>query len=112
MERGYTEKGQVTALYYQIVDVKLPLLYDLCRKGLAQDDWWVKDEDFLPVEDDRWKAKEVYQKYEIGEQKKQPLTEYLICLEQRMVRLQLDWEPNDQQIAVICEKLQGKTEMS
>ena len=112
VERGYTEKGQVTALYYQIVDVKLPFLYDLCRKGLAQDDWWVKDEDFLPVEDDRWKAKEVYQKYEIGEQKKQPLTEYLICLEQRIVRLQLDWEPNDQQIAVICEKLQGKMEMS
>lgn len=42
------ERGENNApeLYYQIVEVRLPVLYDLCLNGLQQDDWWVEDEEF------------------------------------------------------------------
>ena len=101
------ERGEANApeLYYQIVEVRLPVLYDLCLNGLQQDDWWVEDEEFFPVEDERWQADRVYRKYVVGGAEKTPLNEYLICWDRFLVRISLDWEPDSEDIKVIREKL-------
>lgn len=101
------ERGETNApeLYYQIVEVRLPVLYDLCLNGLQQDDWWVDDEEFFPIEDERWQADRVYRKYAVGGAEKTPLNEYLICWDRFLVRIALDWEPDSEDIKVIREKL-------
>lgn len=99
------EETNAPELYYQIVEVRLPVLYDLCLNGLQQDDWWVEDEEFFPIEDERWQADRVYRKYAVAGAEKTPLNEYLICWDRFLVRIALDWEPNSEDIKVIREKL-------
>ena len=87
------------------MEVRLPVLYDLCLNSLQQDDWWVEDEEFFPIEDERWQADRVYRKYVVGGAEKTPLNEHLICWDRFLVRISLDWEPDSEDIKVIREKL-------
>lgn len=96
-------------LEYEIVDVKLALLYDRCLEDLMEQNigtgdplteqllYW-KEEDPSP-----WGADRVYRWY----QENDPYNEFVICWGDRIVRLDVDWDVliGEEQIRVINEKL-------
>lgn len=97
-------------LRYEIVTVKIPFLYDLCKRDfiqwveryndeLPEEDWDV----YQPVDPAPWGAEEVFQRYSSGT----PSRQYLLCWEDRMAEIWLFWDeaPTPDQMAVIGEKL-------
>lgn len=103
------DKG-LPELRYEIVTVKIPFLYDLCKRDFIQ--WVERDNDQLPEEDwdvyqpvdpAPWGAEEVFQRYSSGT----PSRQYLLCWEDRMAEIWLFWDeaPTPDQMAVIGEKL-------
>lgn len=103
------DKG-LPELRYEIVTVKIPFLYGLCKRDFIQ--WVERDNDQLPVEyweeyrtvaPAPWGAEEVLQRYSSGE----PVNQFLLCWPDRMAEVNLpwDWDLTADQMAVIGEKL-------
>lgn len=103
------DKG-LPELWYEIVTVEIPFLYDLCKRDfiqrveryndeLPEEDWDV----YQPVDPAPWGAEEVFQRYSSGT----PSRQYLLCWEDRMAEIWLFWDeaPTPDQMAVIGEKL-------
>ena len=97
-------------LKYTIVTVKVPFLYDWCKKQMYYDrdetnsnKWPVgnrmvyKEQDAAP-----WGAEEVYRLYS---EEGWWTNTYLLCFQNRIVELRLDWEPTAQQMATVSQKL-------
>ncbi|ERK54880.1 hypothetical protein HMPREF1545_03805, partial [Oscillibacter sp. KLE 1728] len=102
--------GDLPELRYEIVTVKLPFLYGLCKRDFIQ--WVERDNDQLPMEyweeyrtvtAAPWGAEEVFQRYSGAE----PVNQFLLCWPDRMaeVKLPWDWSLTADQMAVIGEKL-------
>lgn len=102
--------GDLPELRYEIVTVKLPFLYSLCKRDFIQ--WVERDNDQLPMEyweeyltvtAAPWGAEEVFQRYSGAE----PVNQFLLCWPDRMaeVKLPWDWRLTADQMAVIGEKL-------
>ena len=102
--------GDLPELRYEIVTVKLPFLYGLCKRDFIQ--WVERDNDQLPMEyweeyltvtAAPWGAEEVFQRYSGAE----PVNQFLLCWPDRMaeVKLPWDWRLTADQMAVIGEKL-------
>lgn len=97
-------------LEYEIVDVKFSPLYDLCLKELMHLRQWEDDEPeftrqtWEQTNDKAWHADVVYELYEGG--KPSVLPEYVVCWENRMVRIRFAyWEPNAAQIKIAADRL-------
>lgn len=93
---------------YQIVVVKAPFLYGLCRDDLlgggnngVPEGW---REYYAPVDPAPWGAAEAYRHFyrNTGAQ-----NEYLLCYPDRIVEIDFDWEPTPEQMAVVGERLGG-----
>lgn len=96
-------------MQYRIVQVKLPLLYDWVLKQMLAD----FDHNYAyPVDDPNWKydrsidpapwgAEKVYQLILGGEDQ----TRYLVCYENIIIEIDLDWMPTAEQMAIISQKL-------
>ena len=74
--------GDLPELRYEIVTVKLPFLYGLCKRDFIQ--WVERDNDQLPMEyweeyltvtAAPWGAEEVFQRYSGAE----PVNQFLLC---------------------------------
>ena len=97
-------------LDYEIILVKAPFLYDLCREAkLHERDYWNNEEPGLycyePVDPAAWGAVEAYQWTRAGT----PDNQFLLCYPERIVEISLDWDgaPTPEQMAVVGEKLGG-----
>ena len=89
-------------LQYVITTVKVPILYDWCKDRLFQrhdSEYTVKykTEDALP-----WGANEAYRQIDDEGAEK---TSFFLCYEDRFILIHLDWEPSEDQMAIIGEKL-------
>ena len=82
-------------LDYELVTVKVPFLYDLCKKDFIS--WVERDNDQLPqeywdeyrlIDAPAWGAEEVYQRYGSGE----PINQFLVCWPDRIAEVQFDWD--------------------
>lgn len=104
--------GDLPDLSYEIVIVKAPFLYDLCKQDYI--DWLERDNDKLPQEywDEYrsantapWGAVEVYQRYGSGE----PINQFLVCWPDRIAEIDFDWDWDitDELIAITAEKLRA-----
>ena len=102
--------GDLPDLSYEIVIVKAPFLYDLCKNDFI--DWLERDNDELPreywdeyrsVDTAPWDAQEVYQRYSSGE----PINQFLICWSDRIAEIHFDWEwtITDEMMSVTAERL-------
>ena len=100
---------EIPTLNYRIVIVKVPFLYDWCKKDLyyraddTLDDTWPDEMNdiYHSVNPKAWKAKEVYQLYDMSG----PRNRYLICYENYIVDIEFDYELTEEQIAIIVSKL-------
>jgi len=97
-------------LEYKIVFVKVPALYDLCKNQLID----LKDETdntnipegfkqvYMEQDPTPWGADEVYQ---LACQDTGPLNRYLLCYEDSIIEISFDWEPTEEQMKIVAEKL-------
>lgn len=101
---GYLEANQrprldapdkLPHLRYEIVTVKAPFLYDLCKQEFI--DWLERDNDklpsaywdeYIPVDGTLWGAAEVYQRRYSGEFD----SDFLVCWPDRIVEISFPWE--------------------
>lgn len=99
-------------LEYEVVIVKAPFLYDLCKQQYI--DWVARDNDKLPPEhwDEYrpidavpWGAAEAYQRYGSGE----PINQFLICWHDRIaeVHFDWDWDITPEMMTITAEKLKS-----
>ncbi len=110
--RGLGGDPRSPTLRYTIVDVHVSGLYDWCREELLHeyDDYGVTadvDEGDAPyyvyhqTDPAPWGAREAYQLWSYG----QPRDRYLLCWDERLVKLDLDWAPTAEQQRIAGEAL-------
>lgn len=103
-----SEDQNIPELRYEIIDVKLPFLYDFCKNGILRrtHDHIKKGEvvwthHYEQAEPGFWGAEEVWQLCNDN-----GLThQYLLCYENRIVELVLWDSPTKQQMEIISKKL-------
>lgn len=94
-------------LSYEIIDVKLPILYGFIKDRLVnarQDevhDNVVFIDHFEPVDPAPWGAEEAYQLHWSDS----ILNTYLVCWENRIVEIKFYWQPSQEQIQTAAEHL-------
>lgn len=106
----YTAEKQ--DMYYALTEVKLPPLYEFCKKSLlnSRKDEVVDGqiefyEHFEPVDPTPWQAEEAYRLYwSYGHF----IDQYLLCYEKRIIVVTFSWEPTAEQMAIVGDKLSGE----
>ena len=96
-------------LDYTVTVVKLSVLYNVCKNHLLYqyDNRGTGRHPvkyFEPINPTPWGAGEAY-RFIMDDT---PQDIYLLCYEERIVRLDLDWEPTPAQMAIVGEKLGGR----
>lgn len=103
-----TESGeQVDALKleYQLVEVKLPLFYQTCKKSMIKNmekDWGAEQKAYLAVSTSAWGATEAYR---LHSSKEGDLNNYLLCYENTLVQIEFSWTPTEEQKEIIRQRL-------
>ena len=96
----YSQRPRMDALSqpdldYELVIIKAPFLYDLCKHDFIS--WLERDNDQLPeeywdeyrlIDAPAWGAEEVYQQYHFGE----PRNQFLVCWPGRIAEVKFDWD--------------------
>lgn len=104
-----TEEDTPSPIYYRVVKVKVPALYNLCKNSLLkeeQDEWtdgtlWQVSH-YEPIDTQPWGAQDAYRLY-FGERGWG--NEYLVCWKDTMLVLLPDEEPTDAEKLVIAQKV-------
>ena len=102
------EIADAPSLSYTAAVVKFPPVYDVCKNHLlyendTRETGFQPVKCYAPIVPAPWGAQEAYQFVMDGE----AITLYLLCYEDRIVKLRLDWEPAPGQMAIVGEKLGG-----
>lgn len=111
-QRGRVGDVDIPDLSYEVVIVKAPFLYNLCKQDYI--DWLERDNDkipekhwdeYRPVDSAPWGASEVYQQYSSGE----PYNQFLVCWPDRIAEIDFDWNwvITDEMITVTAERLRN-----
>ena len=92
-------------LQYDILEVKFPALYGICKQAMLERYWFNDPEEFRPVYhlDDSFPgvADEVYRYYWQGT----AYDRYLLCWEDRIVEIRFEEEPTPEQMAIAADIL-------
>ncbi len=99
-------------LEYTITWIKMPFLYDICKEQLIADKDETHDERvpegykraYTKQDPTLWGAKEVYQ---LAYQDTGTMDRYLLCYDDRIIEINFDWEPTEEHMALVAEKLGG-----
>ena len=101
--------SNVPDLRYTVIIVKLPFLYDWCKEQIyyEQDetysDWPLGNRMIYKEQDtSAWGAEEVYRLYS---EEGWWTNTYLLCYEDRIIEICFDWEPTEEQMEIVCQKL-------
>ena len=99
--------NDIPQLEYTMTVVKIPVLYEMCKERLIyeQEELHSFGEEEYRVENAApWGANEVYRLYdfEYGAE-----NVYLLCYDNLLVEINFDWEPTQEQMAIVGEKLNG-----
>ncbi len=103
--------AQLPSLEYTVVEVRLSFLYDFCkdsflneRKDQVADGRVVFAEHYESSDPSPWRAREAYRLYwSDGYQNR-----YLLCYEKRIVEMVFSWEPTEEQMGIVADKLAGE----
>ena len=96
-------------LFYTIVDIKQPFLYDTIKQAMLNErqDEVHGDVIFIdhyePIDATIWKASAAYQLHWSDS----ILDTYLICWENRIVEIKFYWDPTPEQIELVVDKLKN-----
>lgn len=93
-------------LGYSVTVVKAPFLYDWCKDQLfhktARGENGLYTIEYLPVDAALWGAEEAYRQLdEFGAEK----NSFLLCYRDRFVLIHLDWDPTEEQMAIVGQKM-------
>lgn len=105
-QNSFPDGQSAPRLSYEIVKVKLPLLYTLCLKDYL-DMYFERDEPGMNIwryqqtDDPAWRANEVYQLF----YQEETIGEYILCFKDRIIHIRFDEVPTTEQIAIAVEKL-------
>lgn len=110
--REYEQRARLDAaedlpdLSYEIVEIHVPALYDLCRQDLLTKYWYNTLEEYrdnyLPIDPALWGAEEAYQLHSYDGT---PSHYYLLCWEDRLAEVHFWWDPTPAQMALAGEVL-------
>lgn len=94
------------SLTYTLIEVKFSPVYDLCKDTLLsqyEDRNHASDlvDQYVAIDPGPWQAEAVYQHY-MGEE---PLDNYIVCWPDAFLEISLDWEPTEEQMSTIAERL-------
>ena len=93
--------GNRLGMSYTVTLVKVPLLYELCRRETLGDFY------YLPIDPAPWGADEAYQFDSAYFYDDYEEYGYQLCYPDRIVTFWADWEPTPEQMAIVGEKLGG-----
>ena len=90
----------------------MPFLYDICKEQLIADKDETNDRSvpegykrFYSEQDPApWKAEEVYQ---LAYKDSGTMEKYLLCYEDRIIEIDFDWEPTEEHMNLVAERLGG-----
>lgn len=112
--REYFQEARVgeyaPEIHYEVYDVHLPLLYGICREELLNEyaDWSSEDiygnvyhDEYRAVDASPWGAGNAYRRYSHD----QPYDCYLLCYEDRLIKVQFNWEVTAAQMAAVGQTL-------
>ena len=95
-------------MQYRIVHVKVPFLYNWVLDLMLEEfdhNYAYPDEpnwkDDRSIDPDPWGAEQAYQLY-LGDEANY---RYLLCYEDRIIEIDLDWEPTTEDMAIVNQKL-------
>lgn len=99
--------AQIPQLEYTMTIVRVPALYDWCKNRLIYEREILKAidvQDYKLENAEPWGACEAYRLYDpvYGAE-----NYYLLCYEDMIVEINFDWEPTEEQMAIVAEKLNG-----
>lgn len=94
-EKETGPEEDMDTVIYTVTLVKFPALYNLCREEML----W---EDHQKIDPAPWLAREAYRKTD-----KSRLSTYLLCYEECVVEISFGWEPTQEQMNMVGEKLGG-----
>ena len=102
---GDSKTEDIPKLQYTIVDVKVPVFYDMCKTHFIKEqekDYALFGQRYEQINQTEWNALEAYQLYdkEIG-----LLQTYLLCYEDKIIEIDFGWEPMNEQKALVYEQL-------
>lgn len=97
---------ELPTLEYTVTLVKVPALYDICKKSLlaeydGSDEYWANRK-YVAQDAAPWGAAEAYR---VVDQEFGPWDIYLLCYSDRIVEFRPDWELAPEQMALVGEKL-------
>lgn len=101
---------QAPEIRYEIYDVHLPILYDMCLDALLREyeGWYSEDiygnlyqDEYFATDATAWRAERAYQLNSHAE----AYYRYLLCYDNRLVTVYLNWEPDVGQMAAIADTL-------
>lgn len=102
---GADNYAEIPALSYNLVTVKAHFLYDICKESLIRSRERLYPDDeryYVPADAAPWGAEEAYRLYEslFGLQ-----NDYLLCYNNLLVEIRFNWEPAEEQMRIVSEKL-------
>ena len=109
--REYTQRPRMDALEepdleYDIVEVKAPFLYGICKKSMLERYWFNDPVEYRStyrlIDAAPWGAAEAYQLYRYPDS---PSERYLLCWPERIVEIRFDETPTTAQMALAGEIL-------
>ena len=100
------ETSGMCDLGYTVTIVNAPLLYNWCKDQLlhkttrGENGLYIIE--YLPVEAEPWEALEAYRQLdEFGAEK----NSFLLCYPDRFLLIHLDWDPTEEQMAIVGQKM-------
>lgn len=104
------DSTQLPDLRYTITTVKVPFLYNWCKDQMYRD-LDETDDTGIPVghrnvlkavDPASWGANEAYRLYQ---EEGWYMDWYLLCYEDKVIEIRFDWEPTEEQMAIVGQKL-------
>ena len=97
--------ADIPQLEYTLVVVHVPALYDMCKNRMIyeqEEQRPIQDLDYRKEDEAPWGAKEVYRLYDLEYGARNT---YLVCYDKMLAEIRFDWEPTEEQMAIVGEKL-------
>ena len=98
----------VPEMSYTLTIIKVPALYDLCKESILnkRSDTVVEEgiifvDHYEEIDATPWLAEEAYQLH----WSEGVLNKYLLCYKDRIVEIDFEWEPTEEQMKIVAEKL-------
>ena len=101
-------RADVPSLSYTLTIIKVPALYDWCKESVLNKrtdkvglDYSILIDHYEKIDATPWLAEEAYQLH----WSESVLNKYFLCYKDRIVEIDFDWTPTEEQMKTVAEKL-------